>query len=198
MAINSYITLQAAVANWMNRGDLTTVVPDFISLAEARIATDLRVRRLLATVTLNTVAGGTVALPDGWLEFEALRYKGRPLDLLTSAQIADRFGQETGEPAHYTIEGDQLVLGPTPADAYTLDARYYKQLAPLSATGTNWLLTSKPNLYLYAALAEGCLFTKKKDEAASWAGLYGGIVEALQAEDETAKHGGSTLRVISR
>ena len=198
MAINSYTTLQAAVANWMNRGDLTTVIPDFIALAEARIATDLRVRRLLTTTTLNTVAGGTVALPAGWLEFEALRYNGRPIDLLTSEQIADRFGQNTGEPAYYTIEGDQLVLGPTPADVYTLNARYYQQLGPLATTGANWLLTSKPNLYLYAALAEACLFVKKKDDAASWAGLYGGIIDALHAEDKTAKHSGSVVRVIAR
>ncbi|MET3390642.1 hypothetical protein ABIC33_001265 [Variovorax sp. 1140] len=198
MAINSYTALQAAVSNWMNRGDLATVVPDFISLAESRIATDLRVRRLLTTTTLSTVPSGTVALPDGWLEFEALRCNGRPLDFLTSEQIADRFGTNTGEPAYYTIEGDQLVVGPPPADVYPLDARYYKQLDPLATTGTNWLLTSKPNLYLYAALAEACLFVKKKDDAASWAGLYSGIVDALHTEDKAAKHSGSTLRVMAR
>ncbi|SEF19452.1 hypothetical protein ABL840_05030 [Variovorax sp. NFACC27] len=198
MAINSYTTLQAAVANWMNRGDLVAVVPDFISLAESRIATDLRVRRLLTTIQLSTVANGTVPLPAGWLEFEALRYNDRPIDLLTSEQIADRFGQGSGEPAYYTIEGDQLVLGPTPDGVYTLDARYYKQLDPLATTGANWLLTSKPNLYLYAALAEACLFVKKKDDAASWAGLYGGIVESLHVEDAKAKHSGSPLRVIPR
>jgi hypothetical protein len=198
MAINSYTALTAAVTNWMNRGDLAAVVPDFIALAEARIATDLRVRRLLTTATLNTVAGGSVALPDGWLEFEALRYNGRPVEFLTSQQIADRFGECTGEPVNYTIEGDQLVFGPVPADVYALTARYYKQLDPLETTGTNWLLVSKPNLYLYAALAEACLFVKKPDDAASWAGLYGGIVEAMQTEDETAKHSGSPLRVIAR
>jgi hypothetical protein len=198
MAINSYVALQAAVINWMNRGDLATVVPDFIALAEARIATDLRVRRLLITTTLNTVAGGTVPLPDGWLEFEALRYNGRPVEFLTSQQIADRFGENTGEPANFTIEGDQLVLGPEPADVYALSARYYKKLDPLEQTGTNWMLMSKPNLYLYAALAEACLFVKKPDDAASWAGLYGGVVEAMHTEDEAAKHSGSPLRVIPR
>lgn len=198
MAINSYTTLQAAVANWMNRGDLNTVIPDFIALAEARIATDLRVRRLLTATTLSTVPGGTVTLPTGWLEFEALRYNDRPLDFLTSEQIADRFGQNTGEPAYYTIEGDQLVVGPSPEDVYPLDARYYKQLDSLASTGANWLLTSKPNLYLYACLAEACLFVKKKDEAASWAGLYGGIIDALHTEDKAAKYSGSTLRVMPR
>lgn len=198
MAINTYTALTAAVSNWMNRGDLAAVVPDFIALAESRIASDLRVRRLLVTTTLTTAPGGTVALPAGWLEFEALRYNGRPVDLMTSEQLADRFGQNIGEPLKYTIEGDQLVLGPTPAGIYTLSARYYKQLDPLAVTGTNWLLTSKPNLYLYAALAEASLFVKKKDEAASWAGLYGGVVEALHTEDQIAKHSGSQMRVIAR
>lgn len=198
MAINSYATLQAAVANWMNRGDLAAVVPDFITLAESRIASDLRVRRLLVTTTLTTSPGGTVALPAGWLEFEALRYNGCPVDLVTSEQLADRFGQNTGEPLKYTIEGDQLVLGPTPAGVYALSARYYKQLDSLETTGTNWLLTSKPNLYLYAALAEGALFVKNTNDAASWAGLYEGILDKLHTEDETAKHSGSTMRVMAR
>lgn len=198
MAINSYTGLVSAVTNWMNRGDLAAVVPDFIALAESRIATDLRVRRLLTTTTLTTTAGGTVPLPAGWLEFDALRYNGRPVDFMTSEQIADRFGRCSGEPRYYTIEGDQLVLGPVPADVYTLTARYYKQLDPLEQTGANWLLSSKPNLYLYAALGEAALFVKKNDDAASWAGLYGGILEGLHSEDRNAKHSGSTLRVMPR
>ncbi|WP_432445578.1 phage adaptor protein [Variovorax paradoxus] len=47
----------------MNRGDIAAVVPDFIALAESRIATDVRVRRMLKAATLSIVAGLGVALP---------------------------------------------------------------------------------------------------------------------------------------
>ena len=199
MAITNYTGLQAAVANWMNRGDLAAVVPDFIALAESRIATDLRVRRLIATLTMNTVAGQSLALPAGWLEFKSLRWNGRPLDFLTPEQAAGQFSQAfTGEPRYYTLEADRLVFGPAPDGVYPIVASYYKQLDPLATTDTNWLLTSKPNLYLYAALAEGSLFVKKPDDAASWAGLYGGIIDAMHTEDKTSMHSGSTMAVRAR
>ncbi|RQO57037.1 hypothetical protein DBV14_09515 [Variovorax sp. KBW07] len=198
MAITSFTGLKSAVANWMNRGDLDAVIPDFIALAESRIATDLRVRRLLTTVTLNTAANGTLPLPTGWLAFESLRLNGRPVDFMTSEQLAAQFTDGAGRPSYYTVEADQLVFGPAPDGVYPVVARYYKQLEPLATTNENWLLTSKPNVYLYAALAEGALYVKKPDEAASWAGLYGGVVEAMHTDDETAKHSGSTLTVRHR
>ena len=43
MAINSYSSLQTAVANWLDRSDLTDRIPEFIDLAEARINRALRV-----------------------------------------------------------------------------------------------------------------------------------------------------------
>jgi len=195
MAINSYATLQAAVINWMNRGDIATVVPDFIALAESRIATDVRVRRLLKTATLSTVAGLGVALPARWLEFKSLHCNGRPLEFMTLDQLAARFGDQTGEPFYYSISGETLVFGPVPSDVFSITALYYEQLEPLEISATNWLLTSKPNLYLYAALGEASLFVKKPDHAASWAGLYGGIVDAMHTEDSKATHSGAPLVV---
>lgn len=198
MAINSYPALKASVINWMNRGDLDSVAGDFIALAESRIATDLRVRRLLATATLTTAPGAGVALPPGWLEFKSLRLNGRSLDFLPADMLADQFDNFTGLPNYYSIEGDTIVFGPAPDGVYSVPVRYYKQLDPLEQAGTNWLLTSKPNLYLYAALAEASLFVKKKDDAASWAGLYGGIIDAMHTEDETSMHSGSNLTVRAR
>ena len=42
MAITTYAELKSSIANWLNRDDLTSVIPDFISLAEAQIARDVR------------------------------------------------------------------------------------------------------------------------------------------------------------
>lgn len=195
MAINSYDTLKTAVINWMNRGDLAAVVPDFISLAEVRIAADLRVRRMLKTATLDTVAGAGIALPAGWLEFKTVHFNGRPLEFMTLDQLAGRFGDQTGEPFYYSISGESIVFGPTPSDVFPVTVQYYEQLDTLETVATNWLLTLKPNLYLYAALGEASLYVKKPEHAASWFGMYEGIVQSMRTEDATATHSGAPLVV---
>ncbi len=42
MAITTYSELKTALGNWLNRDDLTAVIPDFISLAETDINRKLR------------------------------------------------------------------------------------------------------------------------------------------------------------
>ena len=55
MAITTYTELKSAVANHLARTDLTSVIPDFISLAEARLSRELETRdqekRATATMT---------------------------------------------------------------------------------------------------------------------------------------------------
>ena len=38
MALTTYTELKAAIADWLNRSDLTSQIPDFITLAEAEMA----------------------------------------------------------------------------------------------------------------------------------------------------------------
>ena len=57
MAINTYSTLQTAVANWLDRNDLTDRVPEFISLAEATFNRVLRLRAMETTVADATPSG---------------------------------------------------------------------------------------------------------------------------------------------
>ena len=51
MAIGTYAELQTAVANWLDRGDLTDRIQEFIDLAEARINRNLRLRLMETTAT---------------------------------------------------------------------------------------------------------------------------------------------------
>ncbi len=56
MALTTYTELKASVADWLNRTDLTSVVPDFIALAEAQIERTLRTRQMIvrATASIDT------------------------------------------------------------------------------------------------------------------------------------------------
>ena len=42
MALTTYTELKASIADFLNRDDLTTVIPDFITLAESQINRDVR------------------------------------------------------------------------------------------------------------------------------------------------------------
>jgi len=75
MAINSYSSLQTAVANWLDRSDLTARIPEFISLAEARINRALRVR-IMESVKMISLVGGTkrYPLPSDYLQLRTIKY----------------------------------------------------------------------------------------------------------------------------
>ena len=73
MALATYSDLLAAVATWMDRTDLTTIIPDFVVLTEARIARDLRIRKQVSNTSISTVANTQyIAIPSDFLELENL------------------------------------------------------------------------------------------------------------------------------
>ena len=37
MSLDNYTDLQAAIGNWLNRGDLAAAIPDFITIAESQM-----------------------------------------------------------------------------------------------------------------------------------------------------------------
>ena len=42
MALNTFTALKASIADYLNRDDLTAVIPDFITLAESQINREVR------------------------------------------------------------------------------------------------------------------------------------------------------------
>jgi len=202
MAIATYSDLQTSVANWLKRSDLTSIIPDFITLAEARIARDLRLRRQVTNTALSTVAGTqTVSLPSDFLEMENITLTNTtpPAALsVVTPEIMDRkfpSGYANGQPVVYTIVGDAIQLGPTPDAVYTVSLDYYQRFAALSTTPTNWLLTNHPGVYLFGALAEGAPYLMEDERTPLWDTKYRAEVAALQQADDAALRSGSAMRV---
>lgn len=203
MALATYSDLKNAITGWLHRDDLSAQVADFITLAEARLNRDARMRQQLTTAALATVAATqTVALPTDWLQFHRLRLSSpdRPLTFLPGGELGSMFlAAEAGSPKHYTIESASLLLGPTPDSVYSIEAVYYARIPALSdAAPTNWLLTDWPSLYLYAALAESAPFVGQDARRALWESMYAADLSAAQAMDRAARSSGSRLRIRSR
>lgn len=201
MALANYADLLSSVATWMNRTDLTAIIPDFVTIAEARISRDLRLRKQIITSTLTTVGNERgVTLPADWLEFENVSLATNPARSLTYATVEHidsvyPQGSGNGIPSLYTVEGDQLQLARTPDGIYTVSIIYYARFATLQSASTNWLMTNHPTIYLYACLSQGFLYIKDSQRAGEYQAMYQKIASDLQAQDDDAQHSGSSLRV---
>ena len=66
MALANYTDLQASVADFLNRSDLTTVIPDFITMTESDINRSLRVREM-SVRTRAPIDAQYVKLPPDFL-----------------------------------------------------------------------------------------------------------------------------------
>jgi hypothetical protein len=86
MALTTYTELKASVADWLNRTDLTSVVPDFIALAEAQIERTLRTRQMIvrATASIDTEYS---AVPADFLETKSIKLNTNPVTALTFESI---------------------------------------------------------------------------------------------------------------
>ena len=122
---------KASLANWLNRSDLTTeIADDFIKLAEADFNSKLRVRAMIAQVSI-TVNAETEALPTDFLQardFYTLSGQTKtPLVYTTPASMDTTTGTSTtGKPTSFTILGDTIRFSPVPDASYTAFLNYYK------------------------------------------------------------------------
>lgn len=183
-----YTWLQAKVARWLRRADLTADIPDFIMLAEKRISSDLEARLQNSIATFSTIAGApTVTLPD---DLNGIRSLVIPtygkVGYMTPEALENRYAdQSPGVPRHYTIEGNLLKLGPIPDAVYTLNCVYRAEIAPLATAvgGINWLITQHPEIYLAAALCEGFIAIRDNTSLQTWEGKYQNAFAALNKND---------------
>jgi hypothetical protein len=205
MAITSYSTLQTTVGDWLNRSDLTTVIPDFITLAEAQFNRTLRHRKMVerATATLDTEYS---AMPADWLESIRYQINTNPItvmEFVSPDQAAMLKGaySTSGKPIFYSQIGQQFQVIPAPdsGSAYTGELTYYASIPALSAGNTsNWLLVDSPDIYLYGALLQSAPYLQDDQRLNIWAAIYQRLIDDLKVSDERSRMATSSLRMRAR
>ena len=76
MALSTYSDLKTSVANYLNRNDLTDVIPDFIRLTEDKLNRELKVRANLARAETTTTNGTEFYdLPSDMIELRNVTYE---------------------------------------------------------------------------------------------------------------------------
>lgn len=205
MSITTYAELQTAVADWLLRTDLTSITPDFITLAEADMQRKLRTYQMETRLSVS-YDEQFEDLPADWLETVSLYLSDatgpHQVDLISRAEMLERrynTADTGGLPKFYAVAGTQIELFPTPDEAYSGELLYIQKIPVLSVSNTtNWLLTAAPDAYLYGALLQSAPYLKDDERVPLWATAYDNALTSLQLASDRSKSSGSGLRMKIR
>ena len=195
MALANYTDLQASVADFLNRADLTNVIPDFITLTEADLNRSLRVREM-SVRTRAPISEQYVKLPVDFLGMRNIELVTNPVTPLEYRNMQNldlyRASDATGKPVYYSITQNNIEFAPVPDAEYTLEIVYYQKIPALVDNATNWILDTHPDAYLYGSLMQSAPYLQADERIGIWAGKYNQIKEQITASDEKAKFSGQT------
>jgi hypothetical protein len=205
MSVTNYGELKSTIADFLNRSDLTSVIPTFIDFAEAEFNRNLRVRQMVLRAEAQIDARFS-AVPADFIEAKDLVIVSsdpvQPLEFVTQQQMAqDRKSTylSAAKPVYFSVVGDQFEFMPTPDTEYSLEMSYFAKIDALSSdSDTNWLLRDYPDLYLYTSLMHSAPYLKDDERMTVWAELARKARQELIARDASSSFNGSTPRIKTR
>lgn len=197
MALDTYSGLQTVVGTFLNRSDLTAVIPDFITLAEAQINSRIMklgpVREMMGRSDA-TINSEFIAIPDDFLGAKAIYLDPNylPLDFVSPEEIVQRktlYPNESGDPQCFTVVGGELQFWPwATGGSFTGEMTYWKTIPALSVTNTsNWLLAKRPDVYLYTTLIQSAPYLRDDERLTTWGTLASAGIEDLVGADKLAR-----------
>lgn len=201
MAITNYTELKSTIADWLNRDDLTSVIPTFISLAEHQMERSVRHYKMIVrkSALLDTQY---TTLPNDWIETIRVHLTSgdtHRLELVSlddMVELREKSGNTAGRPRYYAHIGEALEAYPTPDSTYDMELMYYQKINPLnSSTTSNWLLDIAPDAYLYGSLLAAAPYLAEDNRIEVWGGLYSSAIQALNNTSDASRDSGSGLKM---
>lgn len=201
MALDTFTNLKASIADWLNRSDLTAVIPDFIRLVEADLNRTLKGRDMRTTLAVTFDDTGSLALPSDFvrpvsltLETDAYSW---PVEVKSYEYVIQKRAQlVSGPPRYAAVVGSDLITAPI-ADTTTGYAGtliYDQSLAPLSASNaTNWALAAHPDVYLFGALSHAAPYLKDDERIPIWESRYRNVLQQIESLRDEAEWAANTL-----
>lgn len=200
MAFDTYAALQASVADFLNRGDLTASIPGYIALAEAQMMRSFVQRarsgtpvprRLIKRSNAVLSAGNEyVSVPQDFVGprtmFIALPDRVREVKYLgpDEFQVIKTTEHHHGHARVYTVVGGEFQFYPVPTRDHTIELAYIARVPALSDTNqSNWILADHPDAYLYGALLQSAPYLKEDARVSTWATLFQAAVDGICASD---------------
>jgi hypothetical protein len=191
MALSTNADLQAAIADWLNRSDLSAQIPDFLTLAQLKINRRLSIveQEILAEIT--PVAQATT-LPVGTKYVISVSdSQGRRVEAVSMSELLD-YAAEGGSVTRYSVSGDKIYFAPTPASDNT-DAFSVLYSADKDLNGGDSGPVLLQDIYLNAAIHEAYVYLKDDGRVAYFKGMVDEGVANVQAR--RAKQGVGRARI---
>ncbi len=202
MAFTTYSSFVTTVESYLARTDLTSVIPDFIQMAQLRMSRDLRTEAMLKVAT-TTPTDSKVAFPTDFLELREMHFQGNPPIVLEfqSPDLFFRNGQTSlsGRAHYFTMLGTEFQFAPTQNTDYTIQILYYAQPTFISSTtSSNLFLAYYPDALLYATLAEAEPYLMNDPRVQTWSALYDRAIANIKTSDLGQTYAYTTLNVTPR
>lgn len=201
MSIAAYNDLKTKAASWMRRsGNAVYVaeVPDIITFCEGKLNTELGPVETEATLT------GTVGSRS--LDISALTILEPIALFLTPATGIDEiklvkqsphdlnFGATNAEPQQWSYDSDSAIKLDRPCqETYLFRFRYKGAFRLSDSATTNWLLETRPDVYLAATLGWGSAYLENFQNSGVWQSYLEREIPKVRRMLEKQRRG--TLRV---
>jgi hypothetical protein len=202
MSFANYTSFVSTVESYLARTDLTSVIPDFIQMAQLRMSRDLRTEAMLKVAT-TTASDNKVAFPSDFLELREMHFAGNPPVILEfqSPDLFFRNGQTSlsGRSHYFTMLGTEFQFAPSQDATYTIQILYYGQPTFISTTtSSNLYLAYYPDALLYATLAEAEPYLMNDARIQTWSALYDRAITNIKKSDLGSTYPYTSLNVIPR
>lgn len=163
-------------------------LPRMVTLAERRIARDLKIQGFVRAVNAVIPAGVAVyRKPDRWRDTVSMTIGEVPVFPRSYEYLRSYWPQEseTGTPEFYAdYDYNHWLIAPTPATDTTAQILYYEQPALLGDENqTNWFTEYAPDALLYGVLVEAAMFLKNDARVQSLQPVYAQALQSINNED---------------
>ena len=200
----TYAELKTAIANYLNRSDLTSDLDTFIDNVEAELNRRLRTKDMIKRATA-TADSQYLTVPTDWIEAINVEITSNDFSPLfqQSIESLDVYrksnNNSTGQPVYFAMVDDSIELAPTPDVEYTLQLTYYAKISALSDTNTSNLVSvSHPDVYLYGALKHASIFVMEDERIPMFTQQFEKALEEMRLEQEKAAFGKGSLMMRRR
>lgn len=184
------LDLQTAVVELVGDNRVVEVMPRLVKMSEIAFNRRLRCRDQITSMTV-TIASGSVAVPDGFLEAIGL-YDANGYEYVQQPTQNSRIS--TVHRNFYAINGSNIITAGADGDR-TLE--YYAEIPTISAAldDTSWLLAKHPSLYLYGVGFEAAKHLRDAGLASEIKGLLEMEFRDIEAQDARERYSRARVRV---
>jgi hypothetical protein len=204
----SFAQLKLDVMQWLDRRDVTDLIPGWIAMTETDIAAVLRARCMVTRAT-QPIDAPFIALPSDFISMESIRdsLTGRELSL-EDHHTGPLGGEHGGRVRSYRLVADCVEFLPHPVIPDPPDPNWspqrvtmvwFQRPTPLGdPQDTNAVLEQLYSVYLFGACKYGAIFELDDPRAAQMETEWQKAVFAANLWKQQSDYSGAPLRAVTR